>query len=137
MVRALDLVIADKDGANGKGYELSEQFKYKTGKEYGFGEENVNIESADALAYYNAVMGENAKLTRPENDNLTDMIIGDEQGNIAKDNYVLAGELVKGSTEYEILEVTFIVFLNGWDAYCFDACKGQSFNVSLGFTTDK
>ena len=31
--------------------------------------------------------------------------------------------------------VTFYIYLNGYDAYCFDACKGQSFTIDLEFTT--
>ena len=34
-----------------------------------------------------------------------------------------------------VLEVTFVIYLNGWDAYCFDACRGQSFNVEIDFTS--
>ena len=35
-----------------------------------------------------------------------------------------------------ICAVRFDVFLNGWDEYCYDACKGQNFTITLGFTSN-
>jgi len=28
------------------------------------------------------------------------------------------------------------VFINGWDLACYDACMGQTFSVSMEFTSD-
>lgn len=35
------------------------------------------------------------------------------------------------------LKVTFIVYLDGWDKACFDACQGQSISIALNFTCDE
>ena len=57
-------------------------------------------------------------------------------GEITKDSeYVEVGVINAGATKYEILAVTFYFYLNGEDVYCFDACKGQTFEISLEFTT--
>lgn len=34
------------------------------------------------------------------------------------------------------LKVTFIVYLDGWDLACFDACQGQSISIALNFTCE-
>ena len=33
------------------------------------------------------------------------------------------------------LKVTFIIYEAGWDIACFDAVKGQTFNLDMGFTS--
>ena len=38
-------------------------------------------------------------------------------------------------SEYDTLAVTFVIYLDGWDTYCYDACRGQSFAIALSFTT--
>lgn len=133
MVRALDMLIDNDD------YELSNKFTYATDKESGFGEGNANIGTADALAYYNAVMGSNNQKTRPTEPLTNTVTLAGADGSIADANFVEIGAMTAtgGAAEYEVLPVTFTVFLNGWDAYCFDACRGQKFTLSLGFTTEK
>lgn len=89
--------------------------------------DDINVKNADALAYYNAVMG-GTVLTKGEDvDTLTEasFIVGDTHTKVAvldKDGGVCA--------------VRFDVFLNGWDEYCYDACKGQNFTITLGFTSN-
>lgn len=36
-----------------------------------------------------------------------------------------------------VLKVTFIIYLDGWDLACFDACQGQSFTLDMEFTSTK
>lgn len=130
--RAMDLVIGTK------GYNLSGQYNYKTG-ESGFGQNNENIATADALSYYNAVMS--ASKTREGITDLTQVTVAEKAtGVIANANYIEIGSMTATAGEnavYSQLEITFKLFLNGWDQYCFDACKGQSFSLVLGFTTEK
>ena len=127
-VRALDMKIGNT------AYELSNQFEYE--------EDSVTSkETIDAEYYYNSVMG--GTLT-DNSDELTPLYVGD--GNVVTtaadgNNHVSIGEITyvaaDGETpaHYDVLEVTFTIFLNGWDQYCFDACKGQDFNIELEFTT--
>lgn len=55
-------------------------------------------------------------------------------------NAISVGKIVSSTvdsvTSYSVLEVTFTVYLDGWDQYCFDACRGQQFNLDLGFSID-
>ena len=48
----------------------------------------------------------------------------------------LLGQTGAGSlTGYSpILMVTYTIYLDGWDAYCFDACQGQTFTLDMEFT---
>lgn len=41
-------------------------------------------------------------------------------------------EIVKAT--YEGVYVDFYIFINGWDEYCYDACKGQAFDINIQFT---
>ena len=38
--------------------------------------------------------------------------------------------------KYDVVSVTYVIYLNGWDEYCFDACRGQSFSVAVEFSTE-
>lgn len=130
-VRALDMKIGNT------AYELSGQFDYE--------EDSVTSKpTIDAEYYYNSVMGGDA-LT-DDSDELTPLYVGD--GNVVttaddSNNHVSIGEIkyVAANDEtdtpahYDVLAVTFTIFLNGWDQYCFDACKGQDFKIELEFTT--
>ena len=127
VVRALDMVITN--GTDYNAYELSNQFKYATDKETGLGN------SANAITYYNGVMGTELEHT----STLTPVTVSQADGSvgeIVKENqYIQVGQIAVTGSTYDILEVTFMIYLNGWDQYCFDACKGQTFSVDLAFTT--
>ena len=133
VVRALDMVV--QSGSNAVGYELSGQFNYATGKESGISE------SSNAMTYYDGVMGGNSSV--PTTSLLNAVSVSKSGSTIGEitvtnegvTNYVNIGSITADSDGYLVLEVTFTIFLNGWDQYCFDACKGQSFSVELGFTT--
>ena len=127
VVRALDMVI--KSGETSNAYELSKQFKYATDYETGIND------SSNALEYYNGVMGTSLSHT----SNLTSVAVSQAEGSVGEitlnGQYVQVGSIAVEGSAYSVLEVTFIVYLNGWDQYCFDACKGQTFNIELAFTT--
>ena len=36
----------------------------------------------------------------------------------------------------DYITVDFYIYLDGWDTYCYDACKGQEFQLDLEFTSD-
>lgn len=130
VVRALDMVISD--GTTKTGYELSDQFTYATAKEAG-----LKVGS-NAQTYYDGVMGDGSFDAMPKNNSLTAVKVAKTGtvGEITKDSeYVEVGVINAGATKYEILAVTFYFYLNGEDVYCFDACKDQTFEISLEFTT--
>ena len=134
-VRALDLLLTagekDKVATASKMYDLSGTQSYQLAKEGGFN----NIASANALAYYNAAMDktEDNKLTIPASEAFEK----DGEGKLVNVNggSFVVTTLSAGATAYEVQAVTFTIYLNGWDNYCFDACKGQTFDLELLFST--
>lgn len=117
-VRALDVVI------NNTAYDLSGTQEYKTDLELGFS----NITSADALAYYNAVTFDKEEDYLDKTENLTTLPL---------DGSFVLTTLTADASAYGVKAVTFTIYLNGWDKYCFDACKGQEFTLDMSFSTIK
>lgn len=112
-VNALDLIIKNNNTSNNFfNYDLSGKIT-DTASSFGFGE----TETPNAIAYYNAFM---------ENDITAPTSALEPFVKTASIGTIPAGG---------ILEVTFVIYLNGWDVYCFDACRGQSFSVNIDFTT--
>lgn len=111
MVKALDLVIGT--GENAVAYELSNKFTY-------LADQGTWNGTPNALTYYNDIM--------------TTDLVGSETASLQVLSYAASlGQIPVGGQ----LAVTFTVYLNGWDAYCFDACRGQSFSISLEFSTNQ
>lgn len=94
----------------------------------------------NAHKYYNLVMEDGKDLTQ------TDKV----DAGYTYDAPVLGAKGSNGGTQLEIcslpsadsatnansyLEITFRIFINGWDLACFDACQGQKIQMNLGFTT--
>lgn len=85
---------------------------------------STNVGTANALNYYNEVM--NAKLTKKDTvDTLTavNTAIGSRT------------QIATLKSDGSVCAVKFDIFLNGWDDYCYDACKGQSFTFNLAFSS--
>lgn len=119
VVKALDLVI--KRGTNAKAYDLTGKFA-SVAEDYKYLEDQGEWSgTANAIKYYNDVM---------TNDLTTSETASFET---ALDYKESLGQIPVGDK----LAVTFYIYLNGWDTYCFDACRGQSFNVSLEFSTNQ
>lgn len=116
VVNALDLII--ENNRNGFfNYDLSGQIDGVVAP-FGFDEGN----KPNAINYYNAFM--ETDLSANQADKLVEFTTATPIGRIPT-----------SQTNNGILQVTFILYLNGWDNYCFDACRGQSFNVNIDFTT--
>ena len=47
-----------------------------------------------------------------------------------------AGSIVS-TTASSVLKVTFVIYLDGWNKACFDACQNQSFTLAMEFTSSK
>lgn len=94
---------------------------------------SLNVNSADALAYYNAVMNhtsdESKNVKMP--DDYTEI-------NLVKNgsNKLQVGTIPAGATTDQWTTITFSIWLEGWDKLCFDACQGQTFDISLKLTSD-
>lgn len=88
---------------------------------------------SNAHEYYNAIM--DADLT-----STTQKVYDDEKTVSSSTGSPLAINVLPEAgdalTSNSYLKVEFVVFMNGWDLACFDACQGQSFVINMGFTTD-
>lgn len=82
-----------------------------------------------AITYYNTVMKPTTALEDGKHNLKTLGTADAEDGT----NALEIAQLPNDGTE---TSVTFMVYLNGWDKYCFDACKGQTFNFEIAFTSD-
>lgn len=93
-----------------------------------------NLTNPNALTYLNAV--QSTKYQKGKTKDLeSDVALATEValGAAAGTGYIKVAEL---DPDGEATTLTFTVFLNGWDEYCFDVCKGQTFDLTLAFTTD-
>lgn len=120
-------IVADYYSLNN--YFTSEELKAST-----------NLASTvDALDYYNAIMhGGDADttnyVTRPTGYAPADIVKSNHAPEAADANSLEVISITDISKAYEVI---FTIWLDGWDAYCFDACRGQSFSIDFGFTTVK
>ena len=90
-----------------------------TNDDHGF----VEGATANALNYYNEVMKATEK---------------DDTGIELKDIILTNGKRTHIATlpeNGESVAVTFTIYINGWDEYCYDAVKGQTFNINFKFTS--
>ena len=85
---------------------------------------NVSVsDTANAHTYYAAVTGKT--LTKPTSNYTEGEEITISAGSVALFT-IPAGNVV---------EVTFMFYLDGWDNYCYDVCRQQGLNVEMSFTT--
>ncbi len=82
-----------------------------------------------AHAYYNAAMpNDKHYVSVPADSRLV------EGGSTATSLYTFT---LNGAAEDVNERILYFVFyLDGWDNDCYDACRGQSFTINLGFTSD-
>ena len=84
---------------------------------------DIEVTNANAVNYYNEVM--KASISETGTVGLTQ--IKEDAGQRSQ----IATLPQNGDAE----AVTFTIFINGWDEYCYDAIKGQTFNFDIQFTT--
>lgn len=92
-------------------------------------DETTTTASADALKYYNALIASGSQLSKTGNTKLVDVT----EANSTSGTALKVGDLDKDGG---VTTIKFKVYLDGWDKYCFDACKGQTFNFTVSFTSD-
>lgn len=98
--------------------------------------EETNLTNANALTYYNSLTS--AAITKgttglgTPDEGSTNKLVETTEAN-ASGTALQIGELDK---DMAVTTITFKVYLDGWDQYCFDACKGQRFKFTVSFTSD-
>jgi len=120
-VKALGMQIDAADGNTDQTFALA---PYQDEDNSTVAAENVPTATAHAHDYYNAVM---------DLDYTAGMISTGKAltGALAKQPIAtLNRDGVTAST------VTFYIYLNGWNDFCYDACQGQNFSINMSFTSD-
>jgi len=110
---------------------------------------NSDIEF-DAHKYYNAVKGLETNTTADTTDDpiaidkTNSETTREDLKNTAASGYDYTswqlGVTGKGSATSaasDVLKVTFVIYLDGWDKACFDACQGQTFTLDMVFASSK
>lgn len=98
---------------------------------------NIKADGANAIAYYNTVMG--THIAAPTGQN-ADYNVGVETTKTAAANKQLSfATLPKttGTNPFSVLEVRFVLYLDGWDNYCYDIMQGQKVDFSFEITSTK
>lgn len=92
------------------------------------------LSSYNAHEYFDAVTGNHIADT-VTGKSVTSTMISTTAG---ADNQWTLGTtpLAAEAGDATYLKVTFIVYLDGWDLACFDACQGQSISIALNFTCE-
>ena len=121
---ASDAGLADGN-VNGKSLDLVNY--QSTGLNSNLG--TINADN-NALTYYNNIMS--TSLTSAM-DTQTKATITEKNSNQSQRTAISLGQLNKDA---DYITVDFYIYLDGWDTYCYDACKGQSFQLDLEFTSD-
>ncbi len=89
---------------------------------YNFG--GINAKPNIALEYFNHMTNQDLKI--PENDRQDILFDGNQ-----------AVSVDEGLTKGKMIKLSIYVWLEGWDADCFDIFRSSSFNFSLAFSTYK
>ena len=96
-------------------------------------EDSLKTSEYNAHEYFNEVTGN----TIETNVTTTQSVASTEIKSTGKTQWTLGTTpLATEAGEATYLKVTFIVYLDGWDKACFDACQGQSISIALKFTCD-
>lgn len=98
-----------------------------------FGADDTNVGIANAIGYYNKAL-RNATGDKPIAAPATNYNVGTETTKLeqaSSNNAVKICEI--GTTGYT--EVIFVFYLDGWDNYCYNACRKQGISVALTFSS--
>ena len=113
---------------------------------YGFeslGGSDTNIGTANAVGYYNKVMGTNiAAPTTGYNVGTETFLIdltaadADTQKSGKTPVKVATIPATTSGDDFSVVEIRFVLYLDGWDNYCYDIMQGQKVNFSFQLTTE-
>ena len=93
---------------------------------------NLTVSStANAIGYYNEIMDTHFALTGPASDYLA----GTEVKTTGTKPLVVAELPASGDDEFSVVEIRFVLYLDGWDNYCYDIMQGQLVNLSFQLST--
>ena len=135
LLRVLNVEIEEATVTAGTaGSATSAHYDLNPASTYTYNSDTISTHaSADAVTYYNLVM-EDTKDVDPTDAVLpTTAIVAGATTNLLEFTVPAALDSTTGVTNDTYIDLTFKVFINGWDAYCFDAVQGQNFSMALSF----
>jgi len=108
---------------------------------------NIKENGAAALAYYNTVMGTSLSVPATDYNAGTETTKIVLEGKTAEEiasqktgkSPVEVGTIPATATgmDFSVLEIRFVLYLDGWDNYCYDIMQGQTVNFSFQLTTEE
>lgn len=122
---ATNFVIEDDDNTVSRVFGLENFAKVADG---------IGVGTASALTYYNIIMGEELEYSSNPAKNITALpsdVKSDDMPIVTTISYDAA------NNKYEEAEVTIGFYIDGWDAYCYDGCKGQDLTFTFSFSLEK
>jgi len=92
---------------------------------------DTNISTANAVGYYKKVMGLTT-FAAPQ------AYVAGTEVNDSGATALSIGEIPvsQQNQEFSVVEVRFVLYLDGWDNYCYDIMQGQTVTLSFQLTTD-
>ena len=128
----MDVYVTPVSNANGDA-NTNAMVRYNDYETYGFEafatNGDVNIGTANAVGYYNAVTRSNIDApAASEYSSGTELRTAAASSNQAKSLFS-----IPATSNY--VEVRFVFYLDGWDAHCYDVCRKQGFRLALSFST--
>ncbi len=124
-----------------KGSSQTEQNNIST---YGFETlakfDDVNIgtgeNAANAVGYYNKVMGTSIAAPNSGYNVGTETALATDTTNAGTTKISFASlPATTSGMDFSVIEVRFVLYLDGWDNYCYDVMQGQTVNFSFQVTT--
>jgi len=92
---------------------------------------NITANGANAVGYYNKVMG--ANLVTPTSDYATEVAVKTDGDT---DVVVATLPATEEGKQFSVVEVRFVLYLDGWDNYCYDIMQNQTVNFNFKLTTE-
>jgi len=102
---------------------------------------SVNDSTGNAIGYYNTVMGSNFALTGPsgyvKGTEATYIDITDTNASTSGYTALEVATLpkTKDGDDFSVVEIRFVLYLDGWDNYCYDIMQGQKVDFKFELTT--
>lgn len=103
---------------------------------------DVNIDTtngANAVGYYNTVMGTNiAAPSAYTSATVTETALATDTDHAGTTKISFASlPVTQANMDFSVIEVRFVLYLDGWDNYCYDVMQGQTVNFSFQVTTNE
>jgi len=135
LLRVLNLEIESATvTASSAGQASSAHYDLAPAANYGYNSDTISTYAdANAVSYYNLVMEDTKDVDPADAVVPSTAITAGATTNLVEFTVPAALDSSTGVTNDTYLDLTFKVFINGWDQYCFDAVQGQSFGMALSF----